>query len=171
MTLKSCFTAEHALSSLRGGFPIICHNKIRDITANLLTEVCHNVMTKLGLQPLRDEAMSRLTSNTTDGARLHITEIGCWESRFETTYLDIRVFNPHAPTNRKFSISNCYRKHEEKKRTYEQRILNVEHSTFIPLVFSVTGEMAKQYSTFYKRLDTCLADKSEHSYSSTLCRL
>jgi len=34
------FTIEHALSCPRGGFPIVHHNEIRDVTANLLTEVC-----------------------------------------------------------------------------------------------------------------------------------
>ncbi len=63
----------------------------------------------------------------------------------------------HAPTNRNTSIANCYRKHEaEKKRVYEQRILEVEHSTFTTLVFSATEGMAKQCSTFYKRLTPAL---------------
>ncbi len=34
------------------GFPSIRHNEIRDITANLLTEVCHDVSVEPGLQPL-----------------------------------------------------------------------------------------------------------------------
>ena len=37
------FTVEHVLSCPRGGFPSIRHNEIRDITANLLTEVCRDV--------------------------------------------------------------------------------------------------------------------------------
>ena len=101
---------------------------------------------------------------------------GFWGGRFERTHLDVRVFNPHAPSNRNTSISNCYRKHEaEKRRTYEQRIREVEHSTFTPLVFSATGGMAKQSTTFYKRLASLLADRWEQPYSSTLgwlrCRL
>ena len=94
------------------------------------------------------------------------------------TLLDVRVFNPYAPSNRNTSISNCYRKHEaEKRRTFEQRIRTreVEHSTFTPLVFSATGGMAKQSTTFYKRLASLLADRWEQPYSSTLgwlrCRL
>ena len=62
-----------------------------------------------------------------------------------------------------------------KKRAYEQRIREVEHSTFTPLVFSATGGMAKQSTTFYKRLASLLAVKWDHSYSSTLswlrCRI
>ena len=35
-----------------GGFPIIRHNEVRDLTATLLTEVCHNVATEPALQPI-----------------------------------------------------------------------------------------------------------------------
>ena len=85
------------------------------------------------------------------------------------TFLDVRIFNPHTPTNKNTTISNCYRKHEaEKKWAYEQHILKVEQSTFTPLIFSATGGMTKQSTTFYRRLASLLADKWEHPYSSTL---
>jgi len=44
--------AVHALSCLRGGFPIVHHNEIQDVTANLLTEVCHDIVIEPNLQPL-----------------------------------------------------------------------------------------------------------------------
>ncbi len=70
----------------------------------------------------------------------------------------------------------CYRKHEAiKKRAYEQRVREVEHSSFTPLVLCTTGGLATEATTFYKRLSACLADKWEQSYSTTLawlcCRL
>ena len=37
------FSVEHALSCPKGGFPIVRHNEIRNLAANLLTEVCHDV--------------------------------------------------------------------------------------------------------------------------------
>ena len=134
------FTVEHVLSCPRGGFPTIRHNEIRDVTASLLTEVCHDVMIEPNLQPLTGEALTGATSNTADGARLDIAVNGFWGGRFERTFLDVRIFNPHAPTNKNTTISKCYRKHEaEKKRAYEQRILEVEQSTFTPLIFSATA--------------------------------
>lgn len=127
---RASFTVEHALSCQRGGFPISRHNKIRDVTANLLTEVCHDVVIEPDLQPLTGEVLARATANTSDGARLDIAANGFWGGCFEKTYMDVRVFNPHAPTNRSTSISNCYRKHEaEKKRAYEQRIREVYNRT------------------------------------------
>ena len=43
---------EHALSCAHGGFPSLRHNDVRDITANLLAEVCHNVAGEPDLQTL-----------------------------------------------------------------------------------------------------------------------
>jgi predicted exporter len=69
-----------------------------------------------------------------------------------------------------------YRTHErEKKRAYEQRVREVEHSSFTPLVLSATGGMGKEATTFFKRLASHLAEKWESHYSMTLgwlrCRL
>ena len=46
------FTVEHALSCSCGALPSIRHNEIRDLTAKLLTEVCHKMATEPTLQPL-----------------------------------------------------------------------------------------------------------------------
>ena len=66
------FTIEHALSCSRGGFPSIRHNEIRNITADLLSEVCHSVGTELSLQPVTGEQFEHRTANREDGARLDI---------------------------------------------------------------------------------------------------
>ena len=84
-------TVEHALSCPRGGFPIVRHNEIRDVTANLLTEVCHDVTIEPDLQPLTGETLAGASSNTMDGARLDIAVNGFWGGRFEKTYLDVRA--------------------------------------------------------------------------------
>ena len=166
------FTVEHALSCAKGGFPSIRHNEIRDLTANLLTEVCNEVCIEPNLQPTTQDQLSGATTNSQDGARLDISANGVWGGRFEKTFFDVRVFNPHAPSNRNQTPSACYRKHErEKKRAYAQRILEVEHSSFTPLVFSATGGMGREATCFYKRLATMLAQKWDYSYSTTLCWL
>ena len=60
-----------------------------------------------------------------------------------------RVFNPHAQSNRHSSLSTCYRKHKRiKKRAYEQRVREVEHASFTPLVLAETGGMANEATHF-----------------------
>ena len=66
---------------------------------------------------------------------------GFWGGRHEKAFFDIRVFNPHAQSNSQ-PIASCYRKHENlKKRAYDQRVREIEHGTFTPLVLSLTGGM------------------------------
>ncbi len=87
------------------------------------------------LQPITNETMSAATANTSEGARLDIAMNGFWGGRFEKTFVDVRVFNPYAPSNSNTTITSCYKKHEnQKKRAYDQRIREVEHATFTPLV-------------------------------------
>ena len=112
----------------------------------------------------------------TDGARLDIAANGFWGGRYERAFFDVRVFNPHAPSNRRLRLSSCYRSHENaKKRAYEQRIREVEHGSFVPLVLSVTGGMGRIATTTYKRLASQLSSKWNQSYSTTMgwlrCRL
>ena len=131
------FTVEHALSCAKGGFPSHRHNEIRDITASLLTEVCSEVCVEPDLQPVTPDQLNGASANSQDGARLDVSANGVWGGRFQKTYFDVRVFNPLAPSNRNQAPAAVYRKHElEKKRAYQQRIQEVEHSSFTPLVLS-----------------------------------
>ena len=163
------FAVDHILSCPRGGFPSLRHNEIRDLTARLLTEVCNDVQIEPELQEITTEAMSGRSANTTNGARLDVAVSGLWGGRRERTLMDVRVFNPFAPSNRNTTLDRCYTKHErEKVRAYGQRVREVEHATFVPLVMSATGGLAKQATNFYKRLASLLADNWEQPYSTTL---
>ena len=160
---------EHALSCRKGGFPALRHNEIRDITANLLTEVCNNVCIEPHLQPVTGEHLHGATSDNQDGARLDIAAKGLWGGRSERIYFDVQVFNPHAPSNCQSNVLACYRKHEkEKKRAYEQRICEIEHSSFTPLVMASTGSLGATASLTYKCLATLLAVKRNQTYNTTL---
>ena len=46
------FSVDNAMTCHMGDFPTIRHNEICDITATLLTEICHNVTTESLLQPI-----------------------------------------------------------------------------------------------------------------------
>ena len=63
-------------------------------------------------------------------------------------------------------IKAAYKKHEdEKKRAYGQRIRDIEQGVFAPLVFSTTGGLGQEATTFYKRLADMLAWKEGKNYS------
>ena len=157
---------EHALSCPKGGLPSIRHNEIRDLTARLLTEVCSQVATEPELQPVPPEGLSLSTANVQEGARLDIAMNGFWGGRSERAFVDVRVFNPFAPSNMATSLSACYKKHENiKKRAYGQRIREIEHASFTPVILSATGGLAHEATFFYKRLASLLAQKWGDEYS------
>ena len=89
--------------------------------------------------------------------------------RHQHTFLDVRIFNPYAKSYSRTPLPACYRMHENtKKRAYEQRILEVEHASFTPVVFSASGGLAKEAAYFYKRLASRLAEKRDQPYSCTM---
>ena len=63
---------EHAFSCSCGSFLTICHNEIRDLTANLLSKVCSDVDVDPALQPLDPEPLQYATASQEDGARLDV---------------------------------------------------------------------------------------------------
>ena len=91
------------------------HNKIRDLLANLLTDVCHNVTLEPHLQPLSGESLSSFSATREENARPDVGINGFWCGRFERAYIDVRVVNPHAPSNLSSQISSTYRRHEHEK--------------------------------------------------------
>ena len=147
------------------------------MTANLLTEVCHNVATEPPLQPLSGEMLSYRSDNINAEEHLDIKVRGFWNP-VQDAFFDVRVFHPNAPSYRSKDTVANYRQHESaKKREYNQRIQYVEHGVFTPLVFSTSGGMGREGSTFYKHLADMLSRKQEKSYAIVMgciwlrCRL
>jgi len=88
-------TNEHALSCPTRAFPTIRHNDIRDLTAKLISEVCHNVSKEPSLQP-ESHFLSVLALNWDDGAHLDIKASGFWDGQFQSSFYDVGIFDPYA---------------------------------------------------------------------------
>ena len=100
-----------------------------------------------------------------DSARLDVAANG---SCHQKVFIDVKVFNPNASSYRCSSLSSLYcRLEKEKRRKYEQRIRDVEMECFTLLVFSTLWGIYVYYVfvTFFKRLASLLADKTDVSYS------
>ena len=163
------FTTTRAFSCAKGAFPSIRHDRIRDMTAQLLSEVCPNVEVKQPLQPLTGETFWHRTANVEDNARLDVKAQGFWGSNRQCAYFDVRVFNPHTPTNCNQTIAASYRRHEnEKRRAYEKRVVEVEHGSFTPIIMSSTGGWGPSAMIMYKRLTSLIATKHAAPYSVTM---
>ena len=61
--------------------------------------------------------------------------------------------SPNAVSYGDLEPQQIYRIHEnEKKRLYSREVLDIEHETFTPLVFTTTGEMGKECLMYHNRL-------------------
>ena len=109
------FSVEHCLSCLTGGFPAVRHNEVRDITAEMLTEVCSNVEVKPHLERLSGELLALRKSVSGDEGRLDLSANGVWGGNFEKAFFDVGVFNPCAKLN-SGTLPSVYRKHEMEKK-------------------------------------------------------
>ena len=66
-------------------------------------------------------------------------------------------------------IAQLYQEHEsDKKRAYEERIIESEKGTFTPLVFSTSGGMAPLCKTFFKKLAQIIADYTGEKYEEVV---
>ena len=89
---------------------------------------------------------------------------GVVASRELVLYFDVRIFNPFTTSNKHVSLAVIYRRHEEdKKHQYAQRVHDMDHSSFTPLVFT-SGGMGK-CTTFYQRIALMLSENRQIPYS------
>ena len=131
--------------------------------------IAHDVVIEPRLQPVTGEQFRYRSANIEDQARLDVAACGVWGGRFERSFVDVRVFNPFASSNRSHSVTSAYARHErEKRRQYEQRIRDVEQSSFVPVVLSSSGGMGKSATSLFKRLASLISEKSGEPYSATM---
>ena len=162
---SSWLTTLHALSCKKGGFVSLRHNQIRNITASLLQGVCKDVRVERTLQYLTGEEFSERTANISDEARLDICARGFWIT-CQMAFFDVGVFNPNAKRYVKQDLTNSYEQNEkEKKKAYNERITQIEHGSFTPLVMSATGGMGRECRKFNSRLSAMISDKRNIPYS------
>ena len=124
------FTIDHSMICKLGGFITQRHNERRDLEAECLSMVCRGSNDTGG-------------SNKAQDARLDIHACGFCEHR-RSAFVDVRVCHPNAASCRDLEPQQIYLIHKnQKKRLYSRRLLEIEHGTFTPLVFTTTGGMGK----------------------------
>ena len=113
------------------------------------------------MTPLTGETFSYRTANTDIHARTDVSARGVWV-KGSKAYFDIRVFNPLAKSYSNQTLKAAHKSNENaKKREYAERILNVEHGSFTPLVFSCFGGMSTECSHFYNRISDQISEKRD----------
>ena len=158
------FSVTHALNCHRGGFVNARHDQIRNFECTLLKSVLHDVECEPHLHPVVNREGYQQSANLDDDARLDIRARGFWRNG-QNAYFDVRVTNADSASQRNTTLKSVLRKHEnEKKRCYNRRIMEIEHGTFTPLVFTTTGVMGHECSIYHKALAEKLAVKKGERY-------
>ena len=113
-----------------------------------MSEVCKETETEPNLTPLSGEELQGRTSNSSNEARIDIITRGFWKCE-QPAFFDLRVFELNAPRYSNKSMQQCHVMNEqEKKRAYSERILQIDHSIFTPLVFPINGSMGRACQKF-----------------------
>ena len=105
------------------------------------------------------------TANIHEDARLDILA-----RRFRCSgqkeLFDLRVFNPIASRYRSTPHGKRYTINEnEKKKQYNERVLQVKLGSFTPLVMSSNGGFGRECGQFYSKLAERIAEKRKQPYS------
>ena len=151
------FDATHAMNCKKGGFVSIRHDNVRNFEANLLKKVCNDVEIEPALQPVDN-----------DEARLDIRARGFWRPG-QSAYFDVRLTNTNSNSQLHIDNDKIYKKHEnEKKRKYNDRVMNKEHGSFTPLVFSINGGMSPECTIYHKFLAEKISQKTEQRYDQVM---
>ena len=127
------------------------HDQVRDLIINLLTKSSCKILCMYHISHLKKPNL--------------ICVRGVHNSMGKTFY-DVRVFHSSAATNQCQIVEASCKKHEnEKKRTFNARVIEVEKETFNPLVFSTTCRMWKEANRFLKRVTILISYKKGNLYN------
>ena len=87
----------------------------------------------------------------------------------ERAFLDVRVFHPNSPSYLNTAPAQLYIQQErEKKRMYNDRILQVEKGSFSPLIFTTTGGMGPEATRYHKKVAELISLKRGEQYSDVV---
>ncbi|CAH3167425.1 unnamed protein product, partial [Porites evermanni] len=144
------------------------HDTIRDLLTSHISKVCRNVEIEPLLQPLDNEVFNLQSTVTSREARLDMNAGGFWTPGV-TAFFDVRVTHVNSRSNQGKHTATIFKEQEnEKKRKYNQRVMDVEMGTFIPLVFGTNGGMGLDCQNFLRTLANKLSTKNDEPYASVI---
>ena len=148
------------------GFLSIRHNDLIDEFHDFMDEVCIDVKKEPLLIPITGEQLKHQTANKSPNARVDLSARDFW-TKGQRAYFDIRIFDPMAQSYKSYeNLESIHKTHEvEKRRSYEERIININHGTFTPLVFTIMGGMSHGTRTMVSKLVDLLSIRRNQSRS------
>ena len=155
------FNVTHAMNCHRGGFINSRHDNIKNFTAKLLEGVCNDVEVEPHLQPVNGVRF-RPSVNVSEEARLDVRARGFWRNG-QNAFFDVCLTNAEADSQIDRTVSAILRTHETKKKTaYNTRIIEIEHGTLTPIIFTTRGAMGHDCEKFLTLAQKLSKKKGEH---------
>ena len=142
---------------------------MRNTMARLMTKAgCKSVEIEQQLLPNEGELDDIKGVEKGDESRMDVTAVGFWGA-CQRAFFDIRVCDPFAPSYSQKPITSLLKSQEqEKKRKYNKRILEIQKSTFTPLVFTATGGCGRECDLVLKKLASMISAKTGNTFSSVM---
>jgi hypothetical protein len=160
------FSLDHSQICHLGGFINQRHDEVRNLLNQKLCEVLRDVEREPRLKPLAPtDVFNSRTVIIDQDARSDIRARGFWSDQMDA-FFDVRVFYPNASSYLNRDLRSIYASIEkQKKNQYGERITNIDHGSFTPLVCSTSGGVGEEANRVIKKLATMLAEKHNESYS------
>ena len=110
------------------------------------------------MQQLTGESLQNHTA-TGNKVRYDICAQGFWEVG-QGAFFDVRILNPNASRYAILELLKSYEINEkERKKYYNELIMQTQHGCFIPVVMSATSGMDRECRKFYVRLSELISEK------------
>ena len=165
----SAYSVDHGQICKLGGFIHRRHDDVVDLLGRRMKQCYNDVEVEPLLQKLTGEQLTKYkTANRGEGAKSDLRVRDFWTDA-KSAFFDVRVFYPHAASHQSKSIKAlCKSIALTKKREYEERIVQVEHGNFTPLIFPSSGGMGDEATVVLKKLASEIAFKRKETYSSVM---
>ena len=86
-----------------------------------------------------------------------------------TAFFDVRVTHVNSRSNQGKYTATIFKEQEnEKKRKYNQRVMNVEMGTFTPLMSGTNRSMGLNCQSFLRTLANTLSTKNNEPYATVI---
>ena len=133
------YNLQHSLSCKKCGFVSLRHNHLRKITAKLIDQECYGIRIEAAFQIITDKEFDSRSMIVWDEARMGISTRG-FSTKYQTKYIDVKVFDPNAKRYESKSLQQYYRTNEmEKKQNYNKRNSPGWKWKLTPLVSLING--------------------------------
>ena len=130
--------------------------------------MCRNVETEPLLQPLDNEVFNLQSTVMSREARLDMKAVGFWTPGV-TAFFDVHVTHVNSQSNQGKHTFTIFKEQEnEKKRKYNQRVMDVEMGTFTPVVFGTNRGMGLDCQNFLRTLANNLSSKNKEPCASVI---